>query len=243
MFAELALRGTRIGGRAAQFFPENLYNGANVTAIRRHLFENTELSGLVAFENTRKIWFDIDTRQKFCLYIARPGGKTDSFGAAFGVNSIEKLAALSSGFPINMPVSLIEEFSPDALAIAEIAHPADIEVSRKIYARFSKFGSEDSNLAMRRYMRELDMGNDREDFGNDPDGLPLYEGRMVDAFDHRAKAYVSGRGALRSGWIWLLAIRRRASDRSGGCAKLPCLKKSSKDSIASGLDFAMLRVQ
>jgi hypothetical protein len=43
-------------------------------------------------------------------------------------------------------------------------------------------------------MRELDMGNDREDFGNDPDGLPVYEGRMVEAFDHRAKAYVSGRG-------------------------------------------------
>jgi hypothetical protein len=148
----------------------------------------------VAFENTKKVWFDIDTRQKFCLYVAWPGGKTDSFGAAFGVNSIEKLAALSSGLPINVPISLLKEFSPDAIAIAEVAHPADIEVSRKVYARFPKFGSTQSSLAKRKYMAELHMGNDREDFGDDPDGVPLYEGRMVDAFDHRAKGYLSGRG-------------------------------------------------
>jgi hypothetical protein len=93
-----------------------------------------------------------------------------------------------------MPVSLVEEFSPDALAIAEVAHPADIEVSRKIYDRFPKFGAKDAGLARREYMRELDMGSDREDFGDDPNGMPVYEGRMVEAFDHRAKAYVSGRG-------------------------------------------------
>ena len=101
-----------------------------------------------------------------------------------------------------MPVSLVEEFSPDALAITEVAHPADIEVSRKIYDRFPKFGSADADLARRQYMRELDMGNDREDFGNDPGGLPLYEGRMVDVFDHRAKGYVSGRGRA-SVWVEL----------------------------------------
>jgi hypothetical protein len=194
MFVELALRGTRTGGRAAQIVPENLYNGANAAAIRQHLFEHTNLSGLIAFENTKKIWFDIDTRQKFCLYVAEPGGKTDAFGAAFGVNSAEKLSALASGLPIKLPVSLVIEFSPDALAIAEVAHPSEIEVSKKVYARFPKFGSAGTDLSRRQYMRELDMGNDREDFGNDPDGVPLYEGRMVDAFDHRAKGYVLGHG-------------------------------------------------
>ena len=56
MFVELALR-EPARGRAAQFVPENLYNGANAAAIRRHLFENTVLSGIVTFENTKKIWF------------------------------------------------------------------------------------------------------------------------------------------------------------------------------------------
>jgi hypothetical protein len=38
------------------------------------------------------------------------------------------------------------------------------------------------------------MGNDRERFGDFDEGLPVYEGRMVDQFDYRAKAYRSGRG-------------------------------------------------
>jgi hypothetical protein len=63
-----------------------------------------------------------------------------------------------------------------------------------LYAQFPKFGENIPDLAQRDYSRELDMGNDRDDFSGDPEGLPIYEGRMVEAFDHRAKAYVSGRG-------------------------------------------------
>jgi hypothetical protein len=187
------LRLTKPGGRAAQFVPENLYNGANATAIRRHLFDESELHALVAFENSHKVWFDIDTRAKFYLYVATPGGKTSSFSAAFGINSREKLAALQTGLPIEIPISLVEEFSPEAFAIAEVAHPSDIVISRKVYARLPKFGAIVQGAAAREYMREIDMGNDREDFDEDPDGIALYEGRMVDLYDHRAKNYVSGR--------------------------------------------------
>ncbi len=38
------------------------------------------------------------------------------------------------------------------------------------------------------------MGNDRDLFSDEPTGLPLYEGRMVDQYDHRAKGYRGGRG-------------------------------------------------
>jgi hypothetical protein len=43
-------------------------------------------------------------------------------------------------------------------------------------------------------MTEVHMGGDRELFPEGAQGLPLFEGRMVDHFDYRAKAYVSGRG-------------------------------------------------
>ncbi|MBM4360514.1 MAG: hypothetical protein FJ096_20605 [Deltaproteobacteria bacterium] len=43
-------------------------------------------------------------------------------------------------------------------------------------------------------MREIDMGTDRDLFSEDANGLPLYEGRMVSHYDHRAKGYRSGRG-------------------------------------------------
>lgn len=194
MFVELALMGINRSGRAAQFVPENFYNGANATAIRKHLYTRMKLESLVAFENTGKIWFDIDSRAKFCLYVASRNGPTVSFRSAFGVNSTEKLAEASLHLPVEMPVSLIEEFSPESMAIAEVVHPSDISVSKKIYGRFPKFSAETDGLASRIYSREVDMGTDRELFVEDPNAIPVYEGRMVEAFDHRAKKYVTGRG-------------------------------------------------
>src|ERR1700733_2460307 len=69
-----------------------------------------------------------------------------------------------------------------------------MRLKRKIYARFPKFGSGWNDPEFRPYARELDMGNDRDTFTNIEGGIPVFEGRMVDIFDHRAKAYVSGRG-------------------------------------------------
>ncbi|MDW9959467.1 N-6 DNA methylase [Sinorhizobium meliloti] len=194
MFVELALQIVKPGGRAAQFVPENLYNGANAAAIRAHLFDSCELLTLVGFENTGGIWFETDTRLKFCLYVAVPGGRTESFSAAFGVNSHEKLASLKEGLPIEIPVALVREFSPEAQAVAEVAHRSDIEIARKLYTRYPRFGEVVDGLPTRQYAAELHMGNDRDDFEGSARGLPVFEGRMVEAFDYRAKAYVSGRG-------------------------------------------------
>ena len=194
MFVEMALRCVRPGGRAAQFVPENLYNGANAAAIRTHLFRSMRLHVIIGFENTGRVWFDIDTRQKFCLYVAEPGTTGDGFGAAFNINSHAKALALKDRMPFKIPVSIVEEFSPDTLAISEVAHTSEVEVARKIYAGYPKFGSGWCDPKYRPYSAEMHMGNDRESFGGDADGIPVYEGRMVDLYDHRAKAYVSGRG-------------------------------------------------
>ncbi|MGO7265004.1 Eco57I restriction-modification methylase domain-containing protein [Rhizobium leguminosarum] len=194
MFVELALQIVKPGGRAAQFVPENLYNGANAAAIRAHLFDSCELQTLVGFENTGGIWFETDTRLKFCLYVAVPGGRTESFAATFGVNSHEKLTSLKDGLPIQIPVALVREFSPEAQAVAEVVHRSDIEIARKLYAKYPRFGEELDGVSTRQYSRELDMGNDRDEFDGDKDGFPVFEGRMVEAFDYRAKAYMSGRG-------------------------------------------------
>jgi hypothetical protein len=95
------------------------------------------------------VWFDIDSRAKFCLYAASPGARTEAFPAAFGVNSVDKLLALRSGLPFDIPVSLVAEFSPEALAIAEVAHAHDITISRKVYARYPKFAEDIPGLAVR----------------------------------------------------------------------------------------------
>jgi len=195
MFCEVALATVRHGGFAAQLLPENLFNGSNAAAIRSEMLNSFALRALIEFNNTNRIWFSsVHGQTNFALYVAEKGAATASIPMSFGINTIEKLANLQSGLPISMPINLIREFSPDALAISDIAHPADIAIVQKIYTRLPKFGDDLPDAPTRRYMAEVHMGNDREDFGNDPSGVPLYQGSMVSAFDHRAAVYVSGHG-------------------------------------------------
>lgn len=195
MFVETALAATKPGRVAAQFVPEGLYNGANATAIRRELFSSFRLEHLAGFENTKGIWFPkIDTRMKFCLYVAWKGGKTDEFQAAFRVNSSDKLQDFMSGGGLSIPVSVVEEFSPDAVAVMEFAAQSEIDICARVYGLYPKFGVAIEGLPYRHYTREVDMGTDRGLFSEGEDGLPVFEGRMIDAYDYRAKGYVSGRG-------------------------------------------------
>jgi hypothetical protein len=163
-------------------------------AIRRALFLRCQLDCVFGFENTSEIWFKgIDTRMKFCIYAAQAGGQTDVFSVAFNVRSHDQLAEVLSGQCLQMPVRLVEEFSPDALAIMELGNQRDIDIAAKMY-RWPTFGGTTAGASDRVYMRELDMGTDRGLFNEDPAGVPLYEGRMVDPFDYRAKGYRTGRG-------------------------------------------------
>lgn len=195
MFVETALAATRDGRVAAQFVPEGLYNGANATAIRKELFAKFRLESLAGFENTKGVWFPaIDTRMKFCLYVAWKGGHTESIPAAFRVNTADKLQYLMARHTLSIPVAIVEEFSPDAMAVMEFAAQSEIDVCAKMYGRYPKFGAEIDGVPYRHYMREVDMGTDRGLFFEGDDGLPVFEGRMIDAYDYRAKGYVSGRG-------------------------------------------------
>jgi hypothetical protein len=135
-----------------------------------------------------------DTRAKFCLYAAWKEGSTESFPAVFRVNSEQRLADAAGGEHLTLPISLVREFSPEALAVMEFAAQSEIDVCRKMYSPYPKFGEKIAGVANRVYMREVDMGNDRDLFTEEGDGLPVFEGRMVDLYDYRAKGYSSGRG-------------------------------------------------
>ncbi len=195
MFVETALAATKEGCVAAQFVPEGLYNGANATEIRKELYSAFRLEHLAGFENTKGIWFPkIDTRMKFCLYVAWKGEATSEFHASFRVNTSDKLQEFMSGGGLNIPVSVVEEFSPDAVAVMEFAAQSEVDICSRMYALYPKFGTELEGLPYRHYMREVDMGTDRGLFSEGEEGLPVFEGRMIDSYDYRAKGYVSGRG-------------------------------------------------
>ena len=51
-----------------------------------------------------------------------------------------------------------------------------IDVCRKMYDRYPKFGEKITGMPNRIYMAEVHMGNDRELFTEDGDGMPVFEG-------------------------------------------------------------------
>ncbi|MBI5446624.1 MAG: hypothetical protein HY900_36075 [Deltaproteobacteria bacterium] len=195
MFVELALGKVGHNGRACQVVPSGLYNGANCAAIREFLLNETCLESMFGFSNTSQVWFKgINVTTRFCIYTARVPGKTSALKAAFAIDTQEKLRAVSAGSTLSLPAHLIRTFSPDALSILELNSQLDISVAEKMYSRYPGFGNKSSGPPRRQYMRELDMGNDRELFCAEQNGLPIYEGRMVSQYDHRAKGYRAGRG-------------------------------------------------
>lgn len=195
MFVETALRVTRADGFVAQFVPETLYSGATTMAIRQELLEHFEWRLLVGLENVGEVWFkNVHSAAKFCLYVARKGAQTHGIRVAFNIKSPQQLSqALTSRTPILLSPSAIRSFSPEALSIMELSSPVDFELATRMHAAWPAFGNESRRPPQHKHMRELDMTNDSSLFRDAPPGLPLYEGRMVGLFDHRAKGYRSGK--------------------------------------------------
>ena len=195
-FTELALRELRRGGCAALVLPGGLYGGANASAIRQFMLDECELLHLWGLSNSERGWFaDVDM-SRFAAFAARRGARTGSFPVQFGLMQPRDLA----GPVVRLDAEHIRKTAPDTYAIPDVRSAADVTVAAKMLARHPAFGDLAAGPPFRHYQRELDMGNDRGRFVSDPDGLPLFEGRMVGQFDYRAKTYESGHGNS-SVWI------------------------------------------
>jgi hypothetical protein len=196
MFLETALEVVAYGGFAAQIVPSNFYNGANASAIRRRLLEAWDVQWVLGFVNKDELWFPgIDESTKFTLYTARNRPPSSDLHVGFRIETEEQMnAALARRRTIDRDT--IRSEAPETYAIPESADSALDKVASKMLAAWPRFGEQVDGLPYRDYQREVDMGNDRDLFvdGLTDDGLPVFEGRMVDQYDYRAKAYVSGRG-------------------------------------------------
>ena len=195
IFVEVATQLTRSDGYVAQVVPAGFYGGANAAALRKELYEHWQLSCVLGFINTGEQWFTgVDSTTRFAAYVARKGGTTSRFEVAFEIRSPAGLARAMSGETTTLNVADIRGQSPTALAIPEVADATDAALASRMSRVWPVFGDATAGLPFRHYQRELDMTNDRDLFGEFTKGLPVYEGRMVNQFDHRAKAWRSGRG-------------------------------------------------
>jgi hypothetical protein len=193
-FVEQALRTIRPGGYAAQVVPGGLYGGANASAIRRHLVHEMDWRILIGCINTGGKWFPDADVDRFCAYSARKVEPTSQLDVAFGLASPATVKQDIAKVRIGVPLSTVIENNPDTFAISDIRDPDQARITFSMYRAAPAFGKAIQGSPLRVYQREIDMGNDRDLLVEGHIGLPVFEGRMIDQYDYRAKKYLSGHG-------------------------------------------------
>jgi hypothetical protein len=229
LFVERAHALVKSGGMVGLLIPSGLASDQSSSAFFRKVTNDKQLHCIIDFFNRRydgSLFFpDVYYRFKFCAYVA--GGANKRFeSASFGF-FIRDLAEINNDdrvFPVT--AEEIGRINPNSGTAPIFRSRRDKEITSQIYARVPVLANREATDAVWpvRYVRMLDMANDSGRFrtrgelegdegawlvgGNrfqsaTGEWVPLYEGKMVQAFDHRASDIVlaeanifrSGQGA------------------------------------------------
>jgi hypothetical protein len=213
MFLEVAYHLLKAHGRLGMLVPSGIYTDNGSRILRKLFLDNSTWHWLFGFINQRRV-FDIDSRFKFVVVLLEKGGQTTTLRATFNQPDLASLEQAEQ-FMLDVPRERVERFSPYSLVIIEAQTQRDVAILEKLYQHSVLLGSQDARSWQIAYSREFDMTNNSKLFpplpqwearGYRPDGygrwiddngnvaLPLYEGRMIGAFDPSEKGWVSGKG-------------------------------------------------
>ncbi|MBI4741300.1 MAG: restriction endonuclease, partial [Betaproteobacteria bacterium] len=160
-----------------------------------------KLAALFDFEN-RKVFFpDIDSRFKFCALIF--GGEARLFAQSRCAFYLHDTAELAD--PARILALSAQDFrllNPNTGAAPLFRSQRDADLTMRIYRQHPVLVDRSGNVEKRvwplRYVRMFDMTNDSHLFlkKRQEDSLPLYEGKMVQMYDHRAADVVLNKANL-----------------------------------------------
>ena len=213
LFVERAMNLVKPDGVVGLLTPSGIYADLTAAKFFKSVSTSGRVAGLFDFEN-RKIFFkDVHASFKFCAFIfGGEGRRFQETECAFFLHDLETVNDPDRCFPLAP-----EDFTrvnPNTGTAPIFRTRRDAEITRGIYERHPALVDRSSGEERRawpvKYVRMFDMTNDsglfrtREQLqdegfypvqgnhwkrGNDT-YLPLYEGKMVQAFDHRAASVV-----------------------------------------------------
>ena len=219
LFVERAMNLIRPDGFVGLLTPSGIYADKTAARFFKSVSTNGRVGGLFDFENRRlgtdlpPFFPDVDSRFKFCALIF--GGEERRFPetkCAFFLHDAKTIHDADRCFPLTS-----EDFTrvnPNTGTAPVFRTRRDAEITRRIYERHpvlvDRSGGAERKIWPVKYVRMFDMTNDSHLFRNtaqlEAEGfypvegnrwkrgedlcLPLYEGKMVQAFDHRAASVV-----------------------------------------------------
>ena len=213
LFVERSMTLVKPDGMVGLLTPSGIASDKTAARFFKGVSTQGRLRALYDFEN-RKVFFpDVDSRFKFCAFVASPSPVEDPARCAFYLHSAAELDDPERCFPLT--AADFDRVNPNTGTAPIFRTRRDAELTTAIYGRLPVLVDRSSGGEVKawpvKYSTMFHMTNDsglfrtREELeekegaypigGNrfaSPSGdwVPLYEGKMVQAFDHRAASVV-----------------------------------------------------
>ena len=178
LFVEIFFKILKKDGMTGMITPSGLYSDLGSSGLRNYFFEKNKIISLYGFINKKGMFRDIHRQFKFMILICKKGGKTYHFNSGFHLDGINKSKMDKNS--IDYDINLTKSISPNALSIIEITSITEIEIFKKII-QFPMLSQHPWNLHMQ---REFNITDDSPLFNTIKKGIPVYEGKMINQFNH-----------------------------------------------------------
>ena len=215
LFVERAMTIVKPDGMAGLLVPSGIASDKTAAKFFKKVATEDRLKVLYDFENRRSrfrlppFFPDVHNSFKFCVFVASPLPVPGPTQCAFFLQDVSELEGPGRSFP--MTAEDFVQVNPNTGTAPVFRSCRDAELTKAIYERLPVLVDRSSGEEVKtwpvKYVRMFDMTNDsglfrtrqelEEKEGAYPIGgnrfgspagewVPLYEGKMVQAFDHRA---------------------------------------------------------
>ena len=213
LFVERAHSLVKPGGMVGLLTPSGIASDLSASEFFRKVATGGHLRALYDFENKKVFFPDVHASFKFCVIAFSPQRTFGAANCAFYLHSVDELKNPEQAFPIT--AADFARVNPNTGTAPIFRTRRDMALTTAIYGRvpvlMDKSGDEPKAAWPVKYARMFDMTLDSGLFrtraelegqeGAWPVGgnrwqsaagewVPLYEGKMVQAFDHRAASVI-----------------------------------------------------
>ena len=213
LFVERAMALVKTDGMVGLLTPSGIASDKTSARFFKGVSTEGRLRALYDFEN-RKVFFpDVHASFKFCVFVASPSPTSEPAQCAFYLHSVTALDDPDRRFPLT--AEAFARVNPNTGTAPIFRSRRDADLTTAIYGRLPVLVDRSSGREVKtwpvKYTRMFDMSNDsglfrtREELEEKEGAYPiggnrfaspagdwvsLYEGKMVQAFDHRAASVV-----------------------------------------------------
>ena len=213
LFVERAMTLVKPDGMVGLLVPSGIASDKMAAPFFKSVATEGRLKALYDFENKKVFFPDVHASFKFCVFVASPRPLPEAAKCAFYLHAVSEVEDPERCFPLS--AADFARVNPNTGTAPIFRSRRDAELTAAIYDRLPVLVDRSSGEAVKawpvKYSTMFHMTNDSDKFrtrseleekeGAWPIGgnrfgslvgeqVPLYEGKMVQAFDHRAASIV-----------------------------------------------------